>query len=183
MFAYRLRLFKGQSKRVLPVALLTAFALLLTACGDDESTSTEAESTTSTEATADAAPKDLAVIEGWSDALSRGDTQAAAKFFAHPSTAQNGPVLVRIFSTEDAVAFNESLPCGSKVISASSEGDFTSATFRLRNRPGADCGAGAGGKASTSFQIVDGKIVEWRRIDDLPPGGDGGGGGSDAAPI
>ncbi len=177
MFAYPRGLFKGHSMRVPAVALIAAFALFLAGCGGGESAST---TSASTDAKADADPSDLEVIEGWSDALARGDTEAAARFFAHPSIAQNGPVLVRIFSTEDAIAFNESLPCGSKVISAQTEGDFTSATFRLRNRPGADCGAGAGGTASTSFQIEDGKIVEWRRIDDLPPAP---GGGSGAAPV
>ena len=178
MFAYPAGHFKGQSMRVPLVCAIAALSLLMGACGGSGESSTTA-SERGEEATAEAESEDLEVIRAWSDALSKGDTEDAARYFAHPSTAQNGPVLIRIFSTEDAVAFNESLPCGSKVISATTQGDFTSATFRLRNRPGADCGPGAGGKASTSFQIVDGKIVEWRRIDDLPPGG----GGSDAAPI
>jgi len=179
MFAYPAGLFKGQSMRVPLICAIAALSLLLGACGGSgESSTTAAER--DDDATAEAESKDLEVIRAWSDALSKGDTEDAARYFAHPSVAQNGPVLIRIFSTEDAVAFNESLPCGSEVISAKTEGEFTTATFRLKQRAGADCGQGVGGKATTSFQIEDGKIVEWRRIDDLPPGG---GGRADAAPV
>ena len=118
------------------------------------------------------------MIEDWSDALRQGDVEAAAGYFAIPSTAENGPLLTKIGSPEDAIAFNDSLPCGAEVISARTEGDLTTATFRLTDRPGGDCGTGIGGKASTSFDIQNGKIVEWRRIDDgggPAPGGAGGG--------
>ena len=164
--------------RVPLLAALAALSLLLSACGGDDADSSRADP--AGEATiAGAEPEDLRVIRAWSQALSEGDTDGAARFFAHPSTAQNGPVLIRIFSTEDAVAFNESLPCGSRVISARSEGDFTTATFRLTSRPNADCGGGVGGEATTSFQIEDGKIVEWRRVGSGPAGG----GSPDAAPV
>ena len=178
MFAYRRGLFKGHPMRVPLLAALAALSLLLSACGGgDDAEPSPAEP--AGEETAEAEAEDLRVIRAWSLALSKGDTDGAARFFAHPSTAQNGPVLVRIFSTEDAVAFNESLPCGSRVISARSEGDFTTATFRLTSRPNADCGGGVGGEATTSFQIEDGKIVEWRRVDSDPAGG----GSPDAAPV
>ena len=193
MFAYGQRLFKGHSIRVPAIALIAALALLPAGCGDGADTTITAGETSSGEEkpgardVADADPEDLEVIEDWSAALTEGDVEGAARYFATPSTAQNGPVLVRIFSTDDAIAFNESLPCGSKVIAARTDGEFTSATFRLRSRPGADCGSGAGGTASTAFQIEDGKIVEWRRIDDLSPDGGGGGGAGagppDAAPV
>ena len=175
MFAYARRLFKGQPMRVPRVAtaaLLGALALALGACGDDEGDA--APELRHPADVAEADPEDVRVIENWSRALTSGDTDAAARFFAHPSTAQNGPVLVRIFDQADAVAFNESLPCGSHIISARSEGDFTSVTFRLEHRPGARCGSGTGQTASASFQIARGKIVEWRRTDDLPPAGVGG---------
>ena len=35
---------------------------------------------------------DLEVIEGWSRALSEGDVDAAAGYFALPSTAENGTI-------------------------------------------------------------------------------------------
>jgi hypothetical protein len=86
--------------------------------------------------------------------------------------AENGPLLLRIHSTEEAVRFNESLPCGARLIRADSAGEFTTATFRLTERPGpGSCGPGTGSVARTSFVIRDGKIAQWRRV------GAGSGGG------
>lgn len=171
MFAHRSGLIKGL------VTLVCALALIaFSGCGDDDpptpgDAAVGAESASTDSADAD----DLEVIEGWSSALSEGDVEAAAAYFATPSTAENG-VVVEIESPEDAVTFNTSLPCGADVISAETEGDLTTATFRLSERPGGGCGQGAGGEASTLFRIEDGKIVEWRRIDMAPeaPGGGGG---------
>ena len=167
MFAYGRGTFKGLLTLVCALALIGFIG-----CGGEDSTD---GSSTGESATAQADPDDLQVIEDWSSTLSEGDVEGAADYFALPSTAENGPVVVNIEDPEDAVAFNESLPCGAKVISARTEGDFTTATFRLSDRPGGDCGTGAGGRASTSFEIEDGKIVEWRRLGGgapEPPGGD-----------
>lgn len=179
MFAHRVELFKSRFPRVLVLALA---ALVVAGCGSDESdgiTISPSGNEDSAE-TADADADDLEVIEAWSQALSEGDVEGAAEYFAIPSTAENGPI-IEIESIEDAVVFNEALPCGAEVISARSEGEFTTATFRLSERPGGACGAGAGGEASTSFVIEDGKIVEWRRIDDAPAPGDNG--GPESAPV
>jgi len=112
------------------------------------------------------------VIDGWATALRQGDVEAAAGYFAIPSVAENGPILVRIRSAGDAVQFNESLPCGARLIRADSAGEFTTATFRLTERPGpGSCGPGIGSVAKTSFVIRDGKIAQWRRV------GAGSGGG------
>src|SRR4051812_34058624 len=139
------------------LTLLTLVAL--SACGGGSSTST-----TSTVA-GDANPADVNVIDGWVTALRHGDVDAASKYFAIPSVAENGPVLVRIRSLDDARHFNESLPCGAELIRADSAGEFTTATFRLTERPGPGvCGPGTGGVAKTSFVIRDGKIAQWRRV-------------------
>jgi hypothetical protein len=149
-------------------ALLALPLLALTACGGG-STSTGTATTT---VSGDANPADVQVINGWVSALRHGDVDAAAGFFALPSVAENGPILVRIRSTQDAVRFNESLPCGARLIRAESAGEFTTATFRLTERPGpGSCGPGTGSIAKTSFVIRDGKIAQWRRV------GAGGGGG------
>ncbi|MEO7197072.1 MAG: hypothetical protein ABIZ50_01220 [Solirubrobacterales bacterium] len=170
------------------MTLACAFTLIsVPGCGDDSSptvgdATAPADSTTIPEAdTADADPADLKVIEEWSSALSDGDVRGAAAYFATPSTAENGAVIA-IESPADAIAFNASLPCGAEVIAANTQGDFTSATFRLSDRPGGGCGPGAGSEASTSFQIEGGKIVEWRRID-MPQGGPKRSGGGAGAPI
>lgn len=169
MFAHRSSLCKGL------VVTLCAFALA--SCGSGNSTSAGTATDSTTADTAGADPADLAVIEGWAGALAKGDVEVAAGYFAIPSTTENGPVLIKINSRADAIEFNRSLPCGASVISAQTTGDFTTATFKLADRPGGDCGSGVGANATTSFEIQDGKIVEWRRIDGQPPaGGDQAGG-------
>jgi hypothetical protein len=111
----------------------------------------------------------VAVIGAWVDALRAGDVEAAADYFAIPSVAENGPLLARIESRDDAVRFNESLPCGARLIRALSSGGFTTATFRLTERPGPGrCGPGTGETAKTAFVIRDGRIVEWRRVSAAP---------------
>jgi hypothetical protein len=114
-------------------------------------------------------PEAVEVIRDWVDTLRRGDVEGAAGYFEVPSIAENGPTLIRIESQADAVRFNASLPCGAVLVGAQSEGEFTTATFRLTERPGpGTCGPGTGGMAQTAFVIAEGKIVEWRRIDDGP---------------
>ena len=154
-------MFAQRAAAVLALAALLAMA----GCGGDGGTNTAAEPA--------ADSGDVAVIEGWAQALAAGDERAAADYFAIPSTAENGPLLVSIDSRADAIAFNESLPCGAEVVSVRTTGELTTATFRLSDRPGGDCGSGAGGSASTTFDIEDGKIVEWRRVDDAPSPGTG----------
>ena len=179
MFAHRARHYKGHL--LLSVIACISAVFLFAGCGGEQTTtitgSTEDPTSTTSKApdVAGADPEDVKVIEGWSDALRKGDVKAAADYFAIPSTAENPPLLTKIASTKAAIAFNDSLPCGAKVISAHTEGDLTTATFRLTDRPGGGCGTGTGGKASTSFDIENGKIVEWRRIDENPDSGNGGG--------
>jgi len=171
-FAYRIERFKGLPRPASQLAFLAislAFlALLIGGCGGDSPAETTGDGA---EATAGADPGDLEVIEAWSRALSEGDVDAAAGYFAVPSRAENGGVGADIRSTDDAVAFNESLPCGAEVVAAETEDDVTTATFELADRPGGDCGSGAGGQAATAFRIEGGKIVEWRRVA-VPGGGE-----------
>ncbi len=164
MFAHPSNIFK----RLFGIAVLVA-VLVASGCGSEQETDTDpaAQDASPTAAEPDvggADPDELEVIRGWIGALSEGDVEAAAGYFAVPSTAQNGPLLVRIRDESDAVAFNESLPCGGAIVSAETVGDFTTATFELSERPGGGCGGGTGGTASTSFVIEDGKIAEWRRV-------------------
>ena len=123
----------------------------------------------------DADPGDVRVIDAWVTALRRGDVDAAARYFAIPSVAENGSLLIHIRNLDDARRFNESLPCGARLVRAETQGQFTTATFRLTERPGPGiCGPGTGGAAKTSFVIRHGRIVEWRRV--------GAGGGGQRAP-
>jgi limonene-1,2-epoxide hydrolase len=147
------------ARRALLAALGIAIALV--GCGDGGGDDSSREP----KVAGNADLGDVRVIDGWVTALRRGDVDAAARYFAIPSVAENGPLLLQIESLDDARRFNESLPCGARLVRAETQGQFTTATFRLTERPGAgSCGPGAGEAAKTSFVIRDGKIVEWRRV-------------------
>ena len=110
------------------------------------------------------------VIRSWLAALNRGEVRRAARYFALPSKFQNGgtPVLT-IDSERERIAINESLPCGGRAIKTGDGGaGFVIVTFRLRDRPGGDCGSGTGGTARGAIRIVAGRISEWYRLPDAP---------------
>lgn len=161
----------------LPTLLALVAALALAACGEkpepDPGSSSQAGSP-AREIPGGADAADVRVIEEWASALAGGDVEAAADSFALPSVAENGPVLLRIRDRADALRFNESLPCGARLVRAAPEGRFVVATFELTERPGpGECGPGAGETAQTAFVIADDKFVEWRRV---------GAGGGEQAP-
>ena len=110
-----------------------------------------------------------AVIRAWAETLRRGDVRAAAEFFALPSIVSNGTPPVELHTRADARLFNSSLPCGARLIKTTSSGRFTTATFRLTERPGpGTCGSGTGLLARTTFVIRGGKIQQWRRVANVP---------------
>lgn len=152
---------------------IAAAALVLGACEREEpdvsagagGSSSQGDAGASREIPGDADPADARVIDEWARTLKRGDLDAAADYFALPSVAENGPILLRIRDHADAVAFNASLPCGARLIEATTEAEFVVATFRLGERPGpGSCGSGTGETAQTAFVIRGGEIVEWRRV-------------------
>jgi hypothetical protein len=148
------------SLRPLALAILLAAAALLGSCGDEESPPQQEH-------------KELGVIKGWVDTLADGDVDGAADYFAVPSVVQNATPPLTLRSRADVVAFNRSLPCGAKLVKARPLGRVIVATFRLRERPGGDCGSGVGLLARTAFVIRDGRIVQWRRLPNpaqQPPG-------------
>ncbi|CAN5542030.1 hypothetical protein BH10ACT11_BH10ACT11_17700 [soil metagenome] len=150
------------------LAALLALSFALSACGGSDSSSTDPDTGEPAAIVDDADPDAVAVIDNWAKALTDGDTEKAAGYFAIPSTAENGPILIKIRNAGRAEFFNESLPCGAVLTKAVTEGEFTTATFKLTDRPGGNCGDGAGGMAQTSFVIKDGKITDWRRVGDQP---------------
>ena len=152
--------------QVAPRALLAGIAITITLAGcGGEGSATGVGERRAPKVAGDADPGDVRVIDAWVTALRRGDVDAAARYFAIPSVAENGPLLLHIRDLDDARRFNESLPCGARLVRAETQGQFTTATFRLTERPGpGTCGPGTGEAAKTSFVIRDGKIVEWRRV-------------------
>ena len=96
------------------------------------------------------------------EAVPKIEAAVGLKYKTAPKLEERSKDQVRKF-LEDR--FNESLPCGARLIRAETAGDFTTATFHLTERPGPGlCGNGTGQTAQTSFVIRDGKIVEWRRV-------------------
>jgi hypothetical protein len=147
-------------------AIVVVTALFLAACGGgEEPTSETQDAEAAGEIPGGADPAEARVIDEWATTLREGDIDGAARYFAIPSVAENGPALVEIEDLDDARVFNASLPCGAELTRAVSEGDFVVATFRLTERPGpGTCGSGTGAEAQTAFVIEDGRIVEWRRV-------------------
>jgi limonene-1,2-epoxide hydrolase len=144
--------------RALAIGLAGA-VLALAACGGSASPAR------SVEVPGNADPADVAVIESWVDTLRRGDVAKAAAYFAIPSVVQNGGPPLRIGDRHSALLFNESLPCGARLVRAVRHYSFTIASFRLTERPGPGrCGTGTGELAAVAFRLRDGKIVEWRRV-------------------
>ncbi len=165
-----------RSRRAVAV-VVTAIAatLALGACEREEpDLSGPAAEEATPEIPGGADPAAAAVIEEWSSTLSRGDVAGAARLFAIPSVAENGPALIRIRDIADARLFNASLPCGARLVEATQDGDLVIATFELSERPGGSCGSGAGETAQTAFRIEDGRIVEWLRVatEEAPVPGD-----------
>ena len=114
------------------------------------------------------------VIKGWSNALRTGHVRAAAAYFQIPSVFVNGPddefVLHSLASAE---MVNRLLPCGAQYISASQQGRFINALFKLTDRPGPGggsdgCASGAGTTARVNFIISNGKITHWLRAPSEP---------------
>ena len=133
--------------------------LVLGACGGGDGSDDEGK------IPGGADPAEAQVIAEWATTLSEGDVDGAARYFAIPSVAENGPTLIHIRDLDDARLFNATLPCGAELVRAEPEGDFVVATFRLTERPGpGTCGEGTGGSAQTAFVIEDGRIAEWRRV-------------------
>ena len=146
------------------VRMRAAFAIALSAlaalgaCGGDDNKFGDTSS-----------PSPTAVIRDWADTLRAGDVHGAAEFFALPSIVSNGTEPLILRTRAEAQRFNEELPCGARLLRTSSAAGYTTAVFRLTERPGpGTCGTGTGMIARTTFVVHGGKIHEWRRVADEP---------------
>ena len=173
------------------LALGTAAALTLAACGGGGSTAADVTQPNSTTPRASgatpqtppeepnppgvhkASPKNVAVITAWADTLRAGHVRKAATYFDLPVVVQNAGPAVLLKTKRAVLAFNRTLPCGAHVVRTIAGDRYTVATFVLTERPGSP-GCGATGKlAATAFLLRHGKISEWRRVLVPPPLGPG----------
>jgi limonene-1,2-epoxide hydrolase len=115
-------------------------------------------------------PASARVIRAWLRALSRSDIDKAASYWALPSKYQNGTPVLTVDTDAERIAVNVSLPCGARATRMGGAGAFTVVTFRLTERPGADCGQGTGGIARGAIRVTARKIREWYRLPDTPGG-------------
>jgi hypothetical protein len=104
------------------------------------------------------------VIDQWARALSAGQLDKAASFFALPAIVENGTPPVRVTTRAQVREFNQLLPCGARLVSTARHGPYIYATFRLTDRVGGGCDGGTGTLVATAFRLRNGKIVEWRRL-------------------
>jgi hypothetical protein len=120
-------------------------------------------------ATGPADPAAVRVIRRWLATLRRGDTHAAARFFAIPSRFQNGTPVLTVRNQAERIAVNEALPCGARMAHAGGAGAYTIVVYLLVRRPGGDCGSGVGAHARGAVRVACGRITEWYRLPDTPP--------------
>lgn len=144
--------------------------VLLAACGGGASDAGGQRRTSPPAAGAAAAdPGAVKVIRQWSDALRRNDIALASSLWATPSRVQNGTPVITLRSAAAVRLFNDSLSCGSRLVSAlRAPHGFTVAVFKLTERPGGDCGSGTGHTARTAIRVRNGKIAGWYRLPDNP---------------
>jgi len=116
---------------------------------------------------------EIAVIRGWSEAVRRGDVEAATRYFAVPATIENGPKVV-MRAREQLRLFNRTLPCGAKLTGwERGPHRFVVATFRLTDRRGGRCDAAPGTPAAVAFLIRHRHIEQWLRVNvSSAPNGD-----------
>jgi hypothetical protein len=113
-------------------------------------------------------PAEARTIRAWNAALNAGDFEKAASFFAAGAIVEQ-VVETRLRTRRDAIRFNSSLPCASRVTDVEDEGRTIVAAFRLsRGRRG---GCRGGGTARVRFVFENGKFKEWRQLleSDRPP--------------
>ena len=109
------------------------------------------------------APTPDDVVSSWSRALNAGDDDAAADLFAPGAVVIQAGRRTTLADHDDALAFNASLPCGSRIVKRTVEGDEVTATSTLTRRPGHMCDD-TGGTAVTVFRIEDGRITLWHEL-------------------
>lgn len=112
------------------------------------------------------------ILNGWAKAVREGRLADATNYFALPaivSQPATGPVEIRTRAI--AEKFNDSFPCGAKLVAAKPSGRYIVGTFRLFAVPGRTCTTP---KALVKVGFVFGdrkrpnRFTEWWRVDETP---------------
>jgi ketosteroid isomerase-like protein len=106
------------------------------------------------------------VLAGWAEALRRGDTDRAARYFAVPVIVAQS-MTVELQTREQVRRFNDELPCGARLLEVQHDGRYVVGTFRLTQRSGHDCPA-AGELSRVAFVVRGRRFIEWRQVPDRP---------------
>src|SRR6266516_3862474 len=80
-------------------------------------------------------PSPESVVRAWSQELNTGDNEDAAKLFAPGAEIVQAGTTLRLDTQAEAIAWNAALPCSGRIVSITTNGDTTSATFILGDRP------------------------------------------------
>ena len=126
------------------------------------------------------------VLDGWATAVRHRQLAKATSYFALPtivSQPTTGPVEIRTKAI--AERFNDSFPCGAKLVGARADGRYIVGTFQLVQVPGRTCTTP---KALVKVGFVFGdrkrpnRFTEWWRVAETP-GAEPGPSERPAAPI
>jgi hypothetical protein len=113
-------------------------------------------------------PSPESVVRAWSQELNTGDNDDAAKLFARGAEIVQAGTTLRLETQAQAVAWNAALPCSGRIVSITTSGDTTRATFVLGDRPKHKCD-GPGQKATAIVRVRKGKIVLWHQTSTAAP--------------
>lgn len=109
----------------------------------------------------------------WSADLNAGDNEGAASLFARNATVIQGENVYTLRSHAEAVEWNTSLPCAGQIVSITTRGETTVATFVLADRQQSRCD-GPGGTATALVRVHHGRIVLWHQTASAPAPPEGG---------
>lgn len=112
-------------------------------------------------------PSTQSVVRAWSQALNAEDNKGAADLFAPGAEVVQGPNVTHLRTHAEAEAWNSALPCSGRIVSIKTNGDTTSATFILGDRPKRKCD-GPGQRATAIVRVRKGKIVLWHQTSTAP---------------
>jgi hypothetical protein len=106
------------------------------------------------------------LIAGWATALREGNAERAARYFALPAIVAQSDT-IQLVTHADALAFNEGLPCGARLLEVQHEGRYIVGTFRLTAKPRQSC-LTPGQLVRVAFVIQRRHFTEWRQVPDTP---------------